>query len=60
LKKFLRIDKDSDHISPAQVQLRMNRVDIELEQFMKSAKADSYKYKPNNIEWSPYAGVWIH
>ncbi len=29
-KKLLQIDKDSDHISPAQVQLHMNRVDIEL------------------------------
>jgi hypothetical protein len=59
-KKLLRIDKDSDHITPAQVQLRMNRVSIKLEQFMKSAKANSHKYKRNNIEWPPYPGVWIN
>jgi hypothetical protein len=38
----------------------MNRVDLELEQFMKLAEADSHKYKRNNIKWSPYASVWIH
>jgi hypothetical protein len=27
---------------------------------MKSAEHDCHKYKRNNIEWSPYAGVWIH
>ncbi len=59
-KKLLRINRDSNHISQAQVQLRMNRVNLELEQFMKSAEADSHKYKCNNIEWSPYASVWIH
>ncbi len=59
-KKLLQIDNASDHISPAVVQLRMNRVDLELDQFMKSAEKDSHKYKRNNIEWSPYVGVWIH
>ncbi len=59
-KKLLQIDRGSNHISPAHVQLQMNRVDLELEQFMKSAEADSHKYKRNNIEWSPYASVWIH
>ncbi len=59
-KKMLRINKASDHLSPAIVQLRMNKVDMELEQFMKSADMDSHKYKRNNIEWSPYSSVWIH
>jgi hypothetical protein len=59
-QKLLRIDRDSDHISPAQVQLRMNRVDLELKQFMKSAEGDSLKFRQNSIEWSPYAGMWIH
>jgi hypothetical protein len=59
-KKLLRIDRDRDHISPAQVQLLMNRVNLEQEQFMKLAEADSHKYKRNNIKWSLYAGVWIH
>jgi hypothetical protein len=31
----------------------MNRVDLELEQFMKSAEKDSHKFECNNIEWSP-------
>jgi hypothetical protein len=38
----------------------MNRVNLELEQFMKLAEADSDMYKCNNIEWSLYANVWIH
>jgi hypothetical protein len=57
---MLRINRASDHLSPAIVQLRMNKVDMELEQFMKLAKMDSHKYKRNNIEWSLYSSVWIH
>jgi hypothetical protein len=52
-KKLLRIDRGSDCISPATVQLRMNRVDLELEQFMKSAKSESHKHKRDHIEWPP-------
>ncbi len=59
-EKLLWIDNDSDNITPAQLQLWMNNVDLELEHFMKSAKKECHKYKRNNIEWSPYAGVWIH
>jgi hypothetical protein len=59
-KKMLRIDRASNHLSPAIVQLCMNKVDMELEQFMKLAEMDSHKYKRNKIEWSPYSSVWIH
>jgi hypothetical protein len=59
-QKLLRIDRDRNHISPAQVQLCMSRVDLELDQFMKSAEGNSQKFRPNSIERSPYAGVWIH
>jgi hypothetical protein len=38
----------------------MNKVDMELEQFMKLAEMDCHKYKHSNIEWSPYSSVWIH
>jgi hypothetical protein len=38
----------------------MDRVDLELEQFMKLAEADSHKYKCNNIELPLYASVWFH
>jgi hypothetical protein len=58
--KLLWIDNASNHISPAKVQLCMNRVDLELEQFITSADKDSHMFKRNNIEWSPYLGVWIH
>jgi hypothetical protein len=34
-------------------------VDLELEQFMKSAEQGCHKYKRNNIEWSLYTGMWI-
>ncbi len=59
-RKLLTIDWDSNHIPAYQVQLRMNKVDLELKEFMKSLECRSHKYKRNNIEWSPYAKVWIH
>jgi hypothetical protein len=59
-KKLLTVNKESDGISPATVQLRMNKIDSELEQFMKSAEHKCHKYKRTHIEWSPYAGVWLH
>jgi hypothetical protein len=37
----------------------MNKVDPELEQFMKALEKDCHKYKRNNIEWSPYSDVWL-
>jgi hypothetical protein len=48
-KKMLRIDRASNHLSPAIVQLCMNIVDMELEQFMKLTEMDSHKYKRSNI-----------
>jgi hypothetical protein len=59
-KKLLRIDKKCDCISLAQVQLCLNKIDLELEQFMKTAERDSHKFKRTHIEWSPRLGVWIH
>jgi hypothetical protein len=59
-KKLLVIDQASSTISRAQVQLRMNKVDLELKQFMKSSKQTCHKFIQANIEWSPQAGVWIH
>ncbi len=59
-KKLLIIDQDSNRISPAQVQLRMNRVDLDLEQFMKASEQGCHKHIRDNIEWSPYSGVWLH
>jgi hypothetical protein len=59
-KKLLFVDRESDRISPSIVQLKMNRIDLELEQFMKSSKQNCHKYKMMHIEWSPYAGVWLH
>jgi hypothetical protein len=56
-KKLLVVDCLSDCISPSQVQLQMNKIDAELEQFMKSSKQECHKYLRNSIEWSPYAGV---
>jgi hypothetical protein len=59
-KKLLLIDKESDSLSPASTHLQMNKVDLELEHFMKSVESDCHKYKRDNIKWLPYAGVWIH
>jgi hypothetical protein len=59
-KKLLIIDQASPTISHAQVQLQMNRVDLELEQFMKSSKQTCHMFIHNNIKWSAQARVWIH
>jgi hypothetical protein len=58
-KKLLLTDKDSDSLSPARIHLWMNKVNLDLKHFMKSAEGNCHKYKQDNIEWSPYAGVWI-
>jgi hypothetical protein len=59
-KKFYMIDHDSNYVSVALGQLRMNKVDLELEQFMKSSKKDCHKYKRNDIQWTPYSGVLLN
>jgi hypothetical protein len=59
LRKMEIIDEDQS-ATPAMTQLRMSKVDLELEQFMKSAERDCHKYKRDNLEWSPLASVWIH
>jgi len=59
-KKLLYIQQDSKRMTQAQLQLFMNKVDLELEEFMKSSEKDCHKRKRNDIEWSPYAKVWIH
>ncbi len=59
-KILLFVDQESNRISPSMVQLKMNRIDLELEQFMESSKQNCHKYKMTHIKWSPYAGVWLH
>ena len=58
-RKLLQTDTASAHISPASLQLRMNKIDLEMEQFMKSAERESHKIKRSIIEWSPYTRVWV-
>ena len=58
-QKLLVTDRASENISLAALQLRMNKIDREIEQFMKSAERDSHKFKQNNIEWSPITRVWL-
>jgi hypothetical protein len=54
--KLLLIDQEDDH---AELHLHLNSVDLELEQFMKSAEQGCHKCKRNSIEWSLYVGMWI-
>ena len=58
-QKLLLTDRASEHISLTTLQLQMNKIDKEMEQFMKSAERDSHKFKQNNIEWSPITRVWL-
>ena len=59
-QKLPLTDRASNNISLAALQLQMNKIDKEMEQFMKSAERDSYKFKRNNIERSPITRVWLH
>jgi hypothetical protein len=59
-KKLYMIDHDSNYVSVALVQLGMNKVDLEQEQFMKSSKKDCHKCKRNDIKWSPYSSIWLN
>jgi hypothetical protein len=59
-KKLLIIDQDSNRISPVQVQLRMNKVDLGLKQFMKASEQECHKHVKDNIEFSLYSGEWLH
>ena len=38
----------------------MNKLDLELEQFMKLAERVSHRFKHTIIEWSPHTGMWIY
>ena len=58
--KLLVISGDCDYIPTGQVQVQMNKVDQELEEFMKSSKKGCHKYREDHIKWTPLAGVWIH
>ncbi len=58
--KLLYIDRESDRIIQAQLQLQMNKVDLELEEIMKSSEKRCHKFKQDIIKWSPYVKVWIH
>jgi hypothetical protein len=48
-RKMLQINRDSDHISIAQVQLCPNKVDLELGQLMKSTEHGCHKYKRKTL-----------
>jgi hypothetical protein len=49
-KKLLTIDNKCNHNSPAQVWLHLNKVDLELEQFMKTVECNIHKFKHTHIE----------
>ena len=57
-KKLLDTDRAGKSISLASCQLRLNKIDLEMEQFMKSSERDCHKYKRDCIEWSPYTKIW--
>jgi hypothetical protein len=46
-------------MSLAKIHLRMNKVDLQLEHFMKSAEHNCHKYKCNIIKGLLYVGAWI-
>ena len=47
-------------MSPAEFQLKLNRWDDELTDYMRRSENKCHKFKQNHIEWSPEVGVWIH
>lgn len=46
-------------MSAAEFQVKMNRWDNGLTDYMRSAESKCHKFKQNHIEWSPEVGVWI-
>ena len=59
---FQRIDqliKLPSVMSPAEFQLKLNRWDDELTDYMRRSENKCHKFKQNHIEWSPEVGVWI-
>ena len=54
-RKLLVIDRESNWLTLADLHLPLNKVDLELEQYMKSAERGCHKYKHSTIEWSPHA-----
>jgi hypothetical protein len=53
------MDRDLDSLSEAQFLVTINKVDKELEDFMKAAKKDCHKYIGGHIKWCPETGVWM-
>lgn len=57
--KLNAITKLSRFISASEFQVKMNRWDNELTNYMRAAETKYRKYNQNNIDLSPEVGVWI-
>ncbi len=57
--KLLWLNDEVDSLTETQFLLRINKIDQELEEFMKAVEKDCHKYLGGRVEWSPKAGVWL-
>ena len=57
--KLNSISRVVDDISAAEFQLRMNRWDDELTDYMLAAEKRCRKYKQTHLEYSPTVGAWL-
>jgi hypothetical protein len=51
--------RDLESLSEAQFLVRINKVDKEIEEFMKATKKDCHKYIGGHIKWCPETGIWM-
>ena len=54
-----QLTKLSSVMSAAEFQLKLNKWDDELTDFMIHSENNCHRFKQNHIEWSPEVGVWI-
>jgi hypothetical protein len=57
--KLLRLGRDLDSLSKVKFLVRINKIDKELEEFMKAFEKECHKYVGGRIEWCLETGVWM-
>jgi len=57
-RKLNDLTKIADVISASEFQVKMNRWDDELTEYMRSAEDKCHKFKQDHVSWSPEYGIW--
>ena len=57
-KKMNELTNLADLLSPAEFQIKMNRWDEEMTDYMRASEDKCHKFKQDHTAWSPKYGVW--